>query len=314
MIDKKPLVIIAGPTAIGKTEISIKLAQKINGEIISADSMQVYRGMDIGTAKITKDEMEGIKHYLIDILEPEEDFNVVAFKEYATEAINNCLNIGKIPIIAGGTGFYIQSILYDIDFTEASELPEYRNYLSDLAKENGTAYIHELLKEIDVESYNIIKSNDEKRIIRALEYYKQTGEKISEHNKMQREKESAYNECYFFLNDDRIKIYDRINMRVDSMIEHGLVEEVTKLAQRGLTDSNVSMRGLGYKEIYSYLQGDISLDEAIDIIKRDTRHFAKRQLTWSKREKNIIYINKSDSDTMLEEMMIHLKHKGIIEG
>ena len=312
MENKNPLVIIAGPTAIGKTSISIKLASAINGEIISADSMQVYKGMDIGTAKITKDEMGGIKHHLIDILDPKEDFNVVAFQKYAHNAIDECLSNGHIPIIVGGTGFYIQSILYDIDFTLAGELTDYREYLSRLIESEGAVYVHSLLKDIDYESYLSLNPNDHKRVIRALEYYKQTGEKISEHNAAQRMQEAAYNVCYFVLNDERSAIYDRIDRRVDIMIENGLVDEVKCLKEKGLTDENVSMKGLGYKEIYSYLENKISLQEAIDIIKRDTRHFAKRQLTWFKRERDVTYIYKQNEDIMLDNMIRALKEKNII--
>lgn len=310
--EKPPLIIIAGPTAIGKTDISLELAKVIHGEIISADSMQVYKGMDVGTAKIEKTQMQNIKHHLIDVLSPTDDFNVVLFQKLAKEAIDECMKSGHLPIIVGGTGFYIQSILYDIDFSESCEMPEYREELSKLASENGAYYVHEMLKDIDPESYTSIKANDLKRTIRALEYYKQTGLKISDHNEEQKKRKPAYNCAYFVINDDREKIYARIDERVDIMLDSGLVEEVRGLKKLGLTDQNVSMRGLGYKEIYSYLDGEISLDEAVRIIKRDTRHFAKRQITWFKREEEVIYIQKNENKVMLDNMINVLKEKNII--
>lgn len=313
MGDNNSLVIIAGPTAIGKTEISIELADRINGEIISADSMQVYRGMDIGTAKITKEEMRGIRHYLIDTHDPSYDFNVTKFQEEAKEAIANIYAKGKIPIIAGGTGFYIQSVLYDIDFDESETLDEYRDELWVIANTKGSEELHKMLEEVDETSAKEIHHNNIKRVIRALEYNKQTGLKFSAHNEEQRSKESKYNACYFVLNDDRDKIYNRINVRVDKMIDQGLVNEVQVLIDKGYNPKdNISMLGLGYKEIYDYLMGITSLSEAIELIKRDTRHFAKKQLTWFKREKNVIWIEKSTNEDMLSKMLIELENKNII--
>ena len=309
----KPLVIIAGPTAIGKSDIAVKLAKLINGEIISADSMQVYKRMDIGTAKITSEEMQGVRHYLIDELDPSCDFNIVYFQTKAHEAMEEIYKRGHIPMIVGGTGFYIQSVLYDIDFEESVEIPEYRQSLIRIIEENGPEYLHNMLKEVDEEAANRIHFNDQKRVIRALEYYHQTGEKISEHNKLESIKESPYNFAYFVLNDEREDIYNRIDFRVDKMIEKGLIEEVKSLMDEGLTLDNISMKGLGYKEIILYLQGQISLDEAIRIIKRDTRHFAKRQITWFKREKDVSWIMRNEDQVMLEKMLIELKKKGIIE-
>ncbi len=315
-MEKQPLIILTGPTAVGKTNLSIKLAQKISGEIISADSMQVYKYMDIGSAKITNEEMQGIRHHLIDVLEPEEDFNVVTFQDLCKKAMQDIYERGKTPIIAGGTGFYIQSVLYDIDFTENDEDSEYRIKLENLAKTQGADFLHNMLKEIDPKSAQTIHANNVKRVIRALEFYEQTGTRISDHNEKEREKQSVYNSCYFVLTDHRDKLYDRIDKRVDIMLEQGLVEEVKSLKKRGLKRGQVSMQGLGYKEILAYLDGEISLEEAVYIIKRDTRHFAKRQLTWFRREKEVIWIDKSefdyDDDRMLDFMQKIMKEKGII--
>lgn len=291
---KKPLIILTGPTAVGKTELSIELARAVDGEIISADSMQVYKHMDIGSAKITERDMQGIKHYLIDELEPWEEFNVVRFKQYADKYIKEIYKKGKIPILTGGTGFYIQAVLYDIDFTETKEDTSYREELESLAAEYGPKYLHDLLKEVDQESAKQIHYNNIKRVIRALEFNKQTGLKISDHNREEREKESPYDFKYFVLNDDRKLLYERIDKRIDIMLEKGLVDEVKKLKAMGCTKDMVSMQGLGYKEILSYLDGDISLDEAVYILKRDTRHFAKRQLTWFRRERSVIWVNKNE--------------------
>ncbi|MBO4267206.1 MAG: tRNA (adenosine(37)-N6)-dimethylallyltransferase MiaA [Lachnospiraceae bacterium] len=310
----KPLVIIAGPTAVGKSETAIKLAQKINGSIISADSMQVYKGMDIGTAKVPLSERGGIDHYLIDVLDPAEDFNIVMFKEMAEAAMNEIWDKGRIPIIVGGTGFYIQSVLYDIDFTPAEEMISYRNELSDLIRVNGRQYVHDMLRMVDPVSAKKIHPNDSRRMIRALEYHKQTGMPISGHNLESMNRSSPYRFCYFVLNDDRQKIYDRINKRVDKMIAQGLVDEVKHLMDKGLDKNNVSMHGLGYKEIIDHLEGNLSLEEAVYIIKRDTRHFAKRQLTWFKREKDALFVNISEETDIIKTMTDRLEAKGIING
>lgn len=313
---KKPLIILTGPTAVGKTKSSIELAKAINGEIISADSMQVYKSMDIGSAKIRPEEMQGIKHYLIDQLEPDEEFHVVRFQEMAKRALEEIYTKGKIPIVVGGTGFYIQALLYDIDFTENEEDTSYRRELEQLAVEKGAEYLHEQLRKVDEKSAEEIHANNIKRVIRALEFYKQTGQKISEHNEAERAKESPYNFCYFVLTDDRAFLYDRINLRVDQMLEDGLIEEVKALKAKGYTKEMVSMQGLGYKEILDYLDSTYSLEEAIYILKRDTRHFAKRQLTWFRRERNVIWIDKSeyahDDKQILNTMLEKLKERNII--
>ncbi|MCP1101687.1 tRNA dimethylallyltransferase [Aequitasia blattaphilus] len=291
---KKPLIIISGPTAVGKTELSVALAKKINGEIISADSMQVYQEMNIGSAKITSEEMEGIPHHLIDVLNPREDFNVVTFKKMALEAMDKIYQKGKIPILVGGTGFYIQALLYDTEFAENKEDKSYRNYLENIAKEEGKEVLFDMLKKVDEKSTKIIHPNNVKRVIRALEFFNETGSPISEHNKREKEKESPYQYYYFVLNMERAILYDRIDKRVDIMIEEGLVEEVTHLKELGLTKNMVSMQGLGYKEILAFLEGEITLEEAIYLIKRDTRHFAKRQLTWHNGKKDVIWIEKNE--------------------
>lgn len=293
---KKPLIILTGPTAVGKTKSSIGLAKAINGEIISADSMQVYRHMDIGSAKIRPQEMENIPHYLIDVLEPDEEFNVVRFQKMAKEAMENIYAKGKIPIIVGGTGFYIQALLYDIDFTDNDEDDTYRKELEKLAEKKGNEYLHEELKKIDPKAADEIHANNVKRVIRALEFYHQTGQKISAHNEKERAKESPYIFKYFVLTDDRDVLYDRINRRVDQMLDEGLVEEVKSLREKGYTRDMVSMQGLGYKEILSYLDGECTLEEAVYILKRDTRHFAKRQLTWFRREKDVTWVDKRQFD------------------
>ena len=315
--NKQSLIIIAGPTAVGKTALSIELAKSINASIISADSMQVYKHMDIGSAKVTKEEMQGIKHYLIDVLEPEDNFNIATFKQYAKNDIEYIKKEGKIPIIAGGTGFYIQALLYDINFDDkADKSDEIRDRIENLRIENGNEYIHNMLKEIDEKAAINIHPNNVKRVIRALEYYYLTGNKISKHNEVERIKESPYNFKYFVINEDRELLYKNIDKRVDIMIEKGLINEVKALKDRGLTKEHVSMQGLGYKEILSYLNNEITLEEAIYIIKRDTRHFAKRQITWFKREKDVIWINKEDfsfdDNKIIEYMKEQLKSAKII--
>lgn len=303
---KKPLIILTGPTAVGKTALSVKLAKAINGSIISADSMQVYRGMDIGSAKVTKEEMGGIKHYLIDVLEPDEEFHVVRFQQMAKEAMAEIYQEGKIPILTGGTGFYIQSVLYDIDFTSQQEDTAYRERLEELAKEQGNEVLHAMLQGVDPVSAEKIHANNVKRVIRALEFYEKTGTPISEHNEKEAAKESPYVFCYFVLNDDRQRLYDRIELRIDQMLEQGLVDEVRKLKEKGYHKEMVSMQGLGYKEILAWLDGEISYEEAVYILKRDTRHFAKRQLTWFRREKDVIWVDKDkfnyDDDRILSFM------------
>ena len=316
-MDRKPLIILAGPTAVGKTSLSIRLAKETGGEIISADSMQVYRHMDIGSAKITKEEMEGVPHYLVDVLEPEEEFNVVLFQQMAKEAAERIWEKGKIPLVVGGTGFYIQALLYDIDFTENDGDESYRRQLERKASdEEGASELYEMLKTVDSKAAQEIHPRNIKRIIRALEFYHQTGKKISEHNETQRQKESPYNYAYFVLTDERSRLYERIDQRVDLMMEQGLLDEVRYLKERGVRKDSTAMQGLGYKELYAYLEGEYPLDEAVRIIKRDTRHFAKRQLTWFKRERDVIWADKSeighDEGKLADYMLGYLREKNII--
>ncbi len=301
------LVIIGGPTAVGKTKISIELAKRISGEIISADSMQVYKGMDIGTAKVTADEMQGIPHHMIDILDPREDFNVVEFAKRVKEIISRLHENDRIPILVGGTGFYIQSVLYDIDFTDNDNDMTFRHELEEEARIKGGEVLHERLKAIDPEAAESIHPNNVKRVIRALEFYEKSKGKISEHNKEQRAKKSPYEYHYFALTNERNLIYANIEKRVDLMLDMGLVEEVRTLLKNGVPRTNVSMQGLGYKEIAAFLEGEISLEEAIYILKRDTRHFAKRQITWLKREPDVIWFDKSRmSDEEILSNMINM--------
>ena len=315
---KKPLIILTGPTAVGKTHLSVRLAHAVGGEIISADSMQVYRHMDIGSAKITKEEMDNIPHYLIDVLNPEEEFHVVRFQQMAKEAMAKIYARGKIPILTGGTGFYIQAVVKDIDFSEDTEKSPVRQQLEQEAREKGAAWMHGRLREVDPASAKKIHENNIKRVIRALEYYELTGERISEHNEREAEKTSPYNTAYFVLNDDREKLYARIDQRVDEMLDAGLVPEVKKLKNMGYTKNMVSMQGLGYKEILSYLDEEIPLEEAVYILKRDPRHFAKRQLTWFRREKDVIWVNKPEfsynENAILEYMLKICKERGICDA
>ena len=295
-MNKRKLIVLTGPTAVGKTGLSIALAKAVNGSIISADSMQVYKYMDIGSAKIMPEEMDGVKHYLIDCLEPQDPaaFNVTMFQKMAKEAMEEIYSEGKIPILVGGTGFYIQAVIYDIDFTENDADTTYRAFLENLVKERGPEYLHDMLKAVDPKASKEIHFNNSKRVIRALEFFQKTGGPISEHNEAERQKESPYEFYYFVLNDDRARLYERIDMRVEQMIKEGLVDEVQRLLDMGCTRDMVSMQGLGYKEIIDYIHGDMSLEEAVYTIKRDTRHFAKRQLTWFRRERDVCWINKSD--------------------
>lgn len=314
---KKPLIILTGPTAVGKTELSIKLAKLVKGSVISADSMQVYKYMDIGSAKIKPEEMQGIPHYLIDELEPEEEFHVVRFQEYAKKYMDEIYAQGRIPLITGGTGFYIQALLYNIDFTKEQEDGQYRKELEAYAKANGAHALHEKLREVDEKAADEIHENNIKRVIRALEFNYLSGEKISEHNEAERKKESPYQFAYFVLNDERKRLYEGINQRVDKMLAEGLTDEVQKLRNMGCNRNMVAMQGLGYKEILEYLEGGCSLEEAVYRIKRDTRHFAKRQLTWFRREREVIWVEKQqfayDNEKIIDYMKQELEQRNIIE-
>jgi len=301
------LIILTGPTAVGKSKLSIELAKRIGGEIISADSMQVYKKMNIGTDKISKDAMDGVVHHMIDILEPDEGFNVFVFKDMVNKLIPEIYSRGHVPIIVGGTGFYIQAVLYDIDFTKTSDDGEIRKTLEKRAMEEGCEALHRELMEVDKESAIAIHENNVKRVIRALEYYKLTGKKISEHNEEEHEKTSKYDFRYFVLTDDREVLYDRIEKRIDQMIENGLVEEVRSLYESGISPDATSMQGIGYRELLGYFNGEYDLERAIYLIKLNTRHFAKRQLTWFRRERDVIWIDKKlcnrDDSLVLNEIL-----------
>ena len=273
--------------------------------------------MDIGTAKIRPEEMQGVPHYLIDELDPSEEFNVVAFVEKSKEAMKKIYAAGHIPIIVGGTGFYIQALLYDSDFSQHEDKESYRKELEQLAKEKGKEYLYEILKKKDPEYATITHCNNVKKVIRALEYYKETGKKLSEHNEEQRHKESPYNFAYFVLYHDREELYDRINRRVDLMMEDGLLFEVESLIKEGYTKNLVSMQGLGYKEFFEYFDGRMTLEDTVDKIKKDTRHFAKRQLTWFRREKEVIWLNKKEYEQekdLLDSVLNIIQEKGIRNG
>ncbi|MDO5389625.1 MAG: tRNA (adenosine(37)-N6)-dimethylallyltransferase MiaA [Eubacteriales bacterium] len=312
---KKPLIVLTGPTAVGKTALSIALAKQMGCEIISADSMQVYKYMDIGSAKITPQEMDGVAHYLVDVLKPEEEFHVVRFQQMAKEAMEKIYAHEKIPLLVGGTGFYIQALTRDIDFTEGEEDRAYRSSLEQLAQNQGPEALHQMLQQIDPPSAASIHANNVKRVIRALEFYHLNGYPISRHNQQESEKESPYNLVYFVLNDERSHLYERIDKRVDLMMEAGLVDEVRRLRDMGYDRSMVSMQGLGYKELLAWMDGEYSLDEAVRILKRDTRHFAKRQITWFKREKDVIWMNKRDynydDNKILADMKNICRERGI---
>lgn len=314
--EKQPLIVLTGPTAVGKTKLSISLAKAVGGEIISADSMQVYKYMDIGSAKIRPEEMQGVPHHLVDVLKPEEEFHIVRFQEMAKKAMNEIYAKGRIPILVGGTGFYIQAITREIDFTEAVQEDGYRRELEELAKREGAEALHKMLEKADPVSAKEIHANNVKRVIRALEFYHQNGMPISTHNQEQKEHKSPYNLAYFVLNAPRELLYERIDQRVDEMLKSGLLDEIESLKARGYYRGMVSMQGLGYKEMLAYLDGEYPLEEAVRILKRDTRHFAKRQLTWFRREQEVIWVNKDEfsyeDDRILEYMLSVLKERNIL--
>lgn len=289
---KQKVLVLGGPTAVGKTETSINIAKKLNGEIISADSMQIYKMMDIGSAKVTKNEMQGIKHYMIDIVEPDCPFSVSEYKKLGEETIDNILSKNKLPMIVGGTGLYINSLTCNMEFTESKKDDEYRKYLQNLALEKGNEYIHNMLKTIDIKSYESIHPNNVKRVIRALEVYKLTGKPFSSYNIGDEIYNSNYDIHYFVLTMNREELYKRINKRVDIMMEKGLLNECISLKNRGYNSSMQSMQGIGYKELLYYLEGQISLEDAIELIKKGSRNYAKRQLTWFRHDKRVKFLDK----------------------
>ncbi|MGL4453648.1 MAG: tRNA (adenosine(37)-N6)-dimethylallyltransferase MiaA [Sarcina sp.] len=297
------ILVIAGPTAVGKTDISIQLAKRLNGEIISTDSMQIYKHMDIGSAKISKEEMDGVVHHLIDFVEPSSEFSVSEFQTLAKEAIKDIQSRGKLPILAGGTGLYINSIICTMNFAEGEKDETYRKELEALALSKGNDYVHSLLKDIDEESYNSIHPNNVKRVIRALEVYKQSGKPFSTFKEENSIYTCDYNMFYYVLTMEREKLYNRINLRVDIMMKKGLIEEVKILKNMGLTENNQSMKGIGYKEILAYLNKEIDLDTAIDMVKQGSRNYAKRQLTWFRKDPRAVFIDKDLFDN--EEAIIN---------
>lgn len=311
---KKPLIVIGGPTACGKTGFSIQLAKKIGGEIISADSMQIYRYMDIGTAKVTLEEADGVPHYLIDELDPDEEYNVMIFQQKAKAYMEEIWAKGKVPILVGGTGFYINALLYDNDFTETENDTSYREECYKLAQEHGPEVLFERLKEIDPEYAEIMHANNVKRVTRALEYHHLTGQKFSEHNAEQKEKETPYDTAVIILNMDREKLYERIELRIDLMMEQGLLEEVKGLLEKGYSPELVSMQGIGYKEFVPYFNGECTLEEAVTQLKTNTRRFAKRQLTWFRRQIDGLWVDmsKTTGEEAMEDVLCYLKQQKIL--
>ena len=315
MENKTPLVVLTGPTAVGKTALSLQLARRIGAEIISADSMQVYRGLDIGSAKIAREEMAGIPHHLIDVLDPDEPFDVVRFQALAKESIRKIRENGHIPLLTGGTGFYIQAVLYDIDFTETREDEDYRQELSAFADRFGDEALHAKLAELDPESAAQIHPHNRRRVIRALEFFRSANSAISAHNAREREKTSPYNFAYFVLDDERQALYARCDARVDEMLKAGLEGEVRGLAAAGVSPAATSMKGIGYREMLAYLSGETDYAETVRLIKRNTRHFAKRQLTWFRRERDVIRFYRPDypgDEAILADMLKILEEKDMI--
>lgn len=310
---KKPLIVISGPTACGKTGFSIRLAKAIGGEVISADSMQIYRGMDIGTAKVTEEEAEGIPHYLIDELEPDEEYNVMLFQQKAKAYMEQIWAKGKIPLLVGGTGFYVNALLYDNEFTETDGDTAYRKACYALAREQGAEVLHDKLREIDPEYAAAIHANNVKRVTRALEYHHLTGQKFSAHNAAQKEKDTPYQAAVFLLTMERERLYRRIEERIDLMMEQGLLAEVEGLLQKGYAPELVSMQGIGYKEFVPYFRGEITLEEAVTQLKTNTRRFAKRQLTWFRRQIDGLWLemDTQTGEEALQAALAYLREREI---
>ncbi len=302
------LVIIAGPTAVGKSECAVELSKNINGEVISADSMQVYRGMDVGTAKITPEEMQGIRHFGIDILNPDQNYDVTEFVSMAHEAMEQIYADEKIPVLCGGTGFYIQALAYDIDFGDEQVDIDYRKELKEFADKNGTEALHEKLREVDPESAEAIPAGNVKRVIRALEYFKNHGTKISEHNAEERRRKSPYELYFFVLTDERKKLYERIDKRVDRMMDAGFLDEAERIYDLIGDKECTAAKAIGYRELFEYFRGECSLEEAVSKIKQDSRHFAKRQLTWFKRYPEVIWVDRQIYNT-IEEIVDFMKSR-----
>lgn len=313
MANKIPLFILVGPTAIGKTKISIDIAKKLNGEIISADSMQIYKFMDIGTAKIKEEEKEGIPHYMIDIVYPDEEFTVANYKAEAKKHIKKIYNRGKLPMLVGGSGLYVNSLIYKLNFIQVPPNYDFRKKHSLLADEYGNKYIHDKLRKVDSISANRIHKNDRKRVIRALEIYHETGKPMTTFYKNFRKPNESYDVVVIGLTMDREELYSRINKRVEFMIEEGLVEEVKGLLKKGYDKNLNSMKAIGYEEIIQYLDGNFTLDDAINQIKQNSRRFAKRQLTWFRRNDSIKWVNidKFNDIIDLNEYIISYTNKAL---
>lgn len=306
---KKPLVVIVGPTAVGKTDVSILVAERMGGEIVSADSMQIYKFMNIGTAKPTSEEMKDVKHHMIDIVEPWQDFSVAQFQRQARGCIEDIHSRGRLPVVVGGTGLYISSIIYDLDFTNTVSDQRFRAELQKLARERGKEYLYEWLKRVDPSTAKRLHVNDLRRVIRALEVYHCSGKPMSEYNTGMRDA-ALYNPVIFGLTLPREELYRKIEKRVDRMMDEGLVDEVKGLLERGCTREMVSMQGLGYKEVIGYLEGEYSLSEAVELLKRNTRRFAKRQFTWFKRDDRIIWMDIheiGDKDRTADRIVHYIK-------
>ena len=301
-MDKPKVIVICGPTASGKTALSIELAKKINGEIISSDSMQIYKDMDIGTAKPSKEEMQGIKHYLLDFVEPNQRYSVAEYKKDAEKAIEDILSKGKTPIIVGGTGLYVDSLIYGIEYQDIELDEEYRKKLEDRAETEGLEVLYNEANSIDPQAMEKISINDKKRIIRVLEIYKATGKTKTEQEIESRKNGVKYDYRVFAINWDREKLYERINKRVDIMIEQGLIQEVQTLLQK-YTEFPTAMQGLGYKEVVEFLEGELTKDEMIDKIKLETRRYAKRQITWFKKNKQTVWIEPNDLQKILDGLI-----------
>jgi tRNA dimethylallyltransferase len=297
-VQREKVAVIIGPTAVGKTKLSIDLAKALNGEIISGDSMQIYRTMDIGTAKVTTDEMDGIPHYMINIKDPEDSFSVAEFQERVRKCIREITERGKLPIIVGGTGLYIQSVLFDYQFTDEAGDATYREQMEKLALERGVEYVHKKLQGVDPESAERIHANNIRRVIRALEIFHTTGEKMSNQLEKQ-ENELLYDVSLIGLTMDREMLYDRINLRVNLMIEQGLLEEVKGLHERGVRDCQ-SIQAIGYKEIYDYFENRVSLEEAVSQLKTNSRRYAKRQLTWFRNKMDVAWFDVTDGEKTSE--------------
>lgn len=310
--NKPQICILVGPTGVGKTDISIELAKALNGEILSADSAQVYKYMNIGTAKASLDEMQGINHYMIDEIYPDQSFSVAQFRDRAAVYIQDIAERGKLPIITGGTGLYINSLLNNLDFTASVGDEGFRQDMQSIANAKGNDYLYDMLRDIDPDSYNRLHKNDTRRVIRALEVHKFTGKTISYFQEESKKAPARYDYAFVGLTMDRQKLYERINNRVDIMLDKGLIDEVQKLLDMGYSRELVSMQALGYKEIVQYLMGELTLEEAIFILKRDSRHYAKRQLTWFRRDERIQWFNIDeymDKSILLENIIIYIAGK-----